>query len=246
MVEVEDYWYGFNGFEKDDEIKGDGNSYTTEFRQYDPRVARWLSLDPKTHHEYSPYSAFDNNPIYYVDPEGADSEGENKDDLNDKEIPDQESNKESEISPPQNEPGKETLKTLKIENKTLEEQLDVISSEKMQEGDYLEGKDVNLFNPYASVAVDKLKKLSSNKLKVERTVLGMKGIDSDATLTFNKGKEEILRKVDGKNIREKVSGYWMYTNGFDIDGEKKVFVTGDKIYKVVDGKLQFFKDAKKR
>ncbi len=69
-----DYRYAFNGMEKDDEVKGSGNSYTTEFRQYDPRIGRWMSLDPVTHHHFSPYSAFDNNPIYYADPIGADSE----------------------------------------------------------------------------------------------------------------------------------------------------------------------------
>ncbi len=69
----EGYRYGFNGMEKDDEVKGNGNSYTTEFRQYDPRLGRWLSLDPVTHHHFSPYSAFDNNPIYWADPSGADA-----------------------------------------------------------------------------------------------------------------------------------------------------------------------------
>lgn len=67
-----DYRYGFNGMEKDDEVKGEGNSYTTQFRQYDPRVSRWLSLDPlmaKFPHQ-SPYAAFNNNPIYFADPTG--------------------------------------------------------------------------------------------------------------------------------------------------------------------------------
>jgi len=66
------YRYGFNGMEKDDEIKGEGNSYTTEFRQYDPRIGRWLSLDPKMkkYPSESPYVAFHNNPIYWTDPEG--------------------------------------------------------------------------------------------------------------------------------------------------------------------------------
>ena len=69
------YRYGFNGIEKDDEIKsGRGNSYSTTFRQYDPRLGRWLSLDPVKHHHYTPYSAFDDNPIYYIDPSGADGE----------------------------------------------------------------------------------------------------------------------------------------------------------------------------
>ncbi|MGB0175925.1 MAG: LamG-like jellyroll fold domain-containing protein, partial [Owenweeksia sp.] len=66
-----DYRYGFNGMEKDDEIKGDGNSYTTEFRQYDPRLGRWLSLDPIEHPYLSPYNGFDNNPIYWTDPAGS-------------------------------------------------------------------------------------------------------------------------------------------------------------------------------
>jgi RHS repeat-associated protein len=58
--------------ERDDEVKGGGNSYTTEFRQYDPRLGRWLTLDPLMlmFPHVSPYVAFDNNPIYYTDPYG--------------------------------------------------------------------------------------------------------------------------------------------------------------------------------
>ncbi len=33
------YRYSFNGMEKDDDVKGLGNSYTTEFRMYDDRLA---------------------------------------------------------------------------------------------------------------------------------------------------------------------------------------------------------------
>ena len=42
--------------------------------RYDSRLLRWLSLDPVTHPQFSPYSAFDNNPIYWSDPSGADSD----------------------------------------------------------------------------------------------------------------------------------------------------------------------------
>lgn len=72
------YRYGFNGMEKDDEIKGAGNSYTTEFRQYDPRLGRWLSLDPLMlkFPWQSPYVAFNNNPIRYSDPLGLEGEDE--------------------------------------------------------------------------------------------------------------------------------------------------------------------------
>ena len=62
--------------EQDPEAKGEGNSYTTEFRQYDPRIGRWLSLDPlmAQYPMMSPYVAFNNNPIYFVDPLGLEGE----------------------------------------------------------------------------------------------------------------------------------------------------------------------------
>lgn len=68
------YRYGFGGFEKDNELKGEGNSYTTLFREYDPRLGRWLSLDPKMakYPNQSPYVAFNNNPIFFTDPYGDD------------------------------------------------------------------------------------------------------------------------------------------------------------------------------
>ncbi|MGD1848195.1 MAG: RHS repeat domain-containing protein, partial [Salibacteraceae bacterium] len=66
------YTYGFNGMERDDEVKGNGNSYTSHFRRYDPRVARWLSVDPldAKFPGISPYSAMANNPISFTDPDG--------------------------------------------------------------------------------------------------------------------------------------------------------------------------------
>ena len=69
---IDGYRYGFNGMEKDDEIKGEGNSYTSYWRQYDPRVSRWLSLDPEMASiaHQSPYVGFDNNPITNPDPNG--------------------------------------------------------------------------------------------------------------------------------------------------------------------------------
>ncbi|MGV3631749.1 MAG: RHS repeat-associated core domain-containing protein [Bacteroidota bacterium] len=66
------YRYAYNGMETDPEVKGEGNSYTTEFRHYDPRLGRWLSLDPLMG-EFpwmSPYVGFDNNPVIYTDPYG--------------------------------------------------------------------------------------------------------------------------------------------------------------------------------
>jgi len=69
------YRYGFQGQEMDEEIKGvKGSSYTTHFRSYDPRVGRWLSVDPKTHNTsligWSPYHNAYNNPIHFIDEDG--------------------------------------------------------------------------------------------------------------------------------------------------------------------------------
>lgn len=69
------YRYGFNGMEQDDELHGDGNAYTTDYRLYDTRVGRWMSTDPVRHDNWSPYNAFDDNPIALSDPSGADADG---------------------------------------------------------------------------------------------------------------------------------------------------------------------------
>jgi len=66
------YRFSFNGMEKDDEVKGVGNSLDFGARIYDPRLGRWLSLDPlaKKYPNSSPYSAFADNPIVIVDKDG--------------------------------------------------------------------------------------------------------------------------------------------------------------------------------
>ncbi len=71
------YRYAFNGMELDNEVSGNGNSYTTEFRQYDPRLGRWKSLDPlmAKYPMMSPYVAFNNNPIYFTDIYGLEGDG---------------------------------------------------------------------------------------------------------------------------------------------------------------------------
>jgi RHS repeat-associated protein len=65
-----DYRFGFNGMESEGTVYGEGNSYTTEFRQYDTRIGKWLSLDPIIFPFQSPYCAFDNNPLIYSDVKG--------------------------------------------------------------------------------------------------------------------------------------------------------------------------------
>ena len=66
------YRWGFNGKEKDDEIKGAGNSIDYGFRMHDPRIGRFLSIDPlfKTYPWYTPYQYAGNSPIAFIDLDG--------------------------------------------------------------------------------------------------------------------------------------------------------------------------------
>ncbi len=69
-----EYRFGFGGQEKTDELKGEGNHYTAEFWEYDPRLGRRWNMDPVIAPWESPYAAFRNNPIYFIDPSGAEPE----------------------------------------------------------------------------------------------------------------------------------------------------------------------------
>ncbi|MFL1013669.1 RHS repeat-associated core domain-containing protein, partial [Flavisericum labens] len=48
------------------------NLYEMPLRSYDPAIARWTTIDPVTHHSQSTYNGYDNNPVYWADPSGAD------------------------------------------------------------------------------------------------------------------------------------------------------------------------------
>ncbi len=66
------YTYGFNGKESDNEVKGSGNQYDYGFRIYDPRLGRFLSVDPlfKSYPWYTPYQFAGNDPIRNIDIDG--------------------------------------------------------------------------------------------------------------------------------------------------------------------------------
>jgi hypothetical protein len=64
------YRYGMNTQEKDNEIYGEGNSYSAEYWQYDARLGRRWNVDPKGTEGVSNYSAFANNPIWHSDIKG--------------------------------------------------------------------------------------------------------------------------------------------------------------------------------
>jgi RHS repeat-associated protein len=66
------YRFGFNGKENDNDVKGYGNQQDYGMRIYDPRVGRFLSVDPltKQYPHYTPYSFAGNKPISYIDRDG--------------------------------------------------------------------------------------------------------------------------------------------------------------------------------
>jgi len=68
-----EYRYGFQGQEKDDEIKeGDGNSLNYKFRMHDPRVGRFFAVDPlfRKYPHNSTYAFSENSTIAYIELEG--------------------------------------------------------------------------------------------------------------------------------------------------------------------------------
>jgi RHS repeat-associated protein len=69
------YRYGFNGKENDNEVKGEGNQQDYGFRIYDPRLGKFLSVDPltKEYPELTPYQFASNTPIQAVDLDGAEA-----------------------------------------------------------------------------------------------------------------------------------------------------------------------------
>jgi RHS repeat-associated protein len=66
------YRFSFNGKETDDEVSGSGNQYDYGFRIYNPRIAKFLSVDPlyDSFPELSSYQFASNTPIQAIDLDG--------------------------------------------------------------------------------------------------------------------------------------------------------------------------------
>lgn len=66
--EIRDYKYGYNGKENDKETGYEDYG----FRMYDPRIARFISVDPltKKYPWYTPYQFAGNKPIWFTDLDG--------------------------------------------------------------------------------------------------------------------------------------------------------------------------------
>lgn len=68
----DNYRFGFNGMEKDNELKGEGNSLDFGSRIYDSRLGSFFSID-SDYYKYvwnSPYSYAINSPIKFIDKNG--------------------------------------------------------------------------------------------------------------------------------------------------------------------------------
>lgn len=67
------YRYGFNGKEQDNEVSGQGNQYDYGFRIYNPRLGKFLSVDPltKSYPYFTPYQFAGNMPIAAIDLDGS-------------------------------------------------------------------------------------------------------------------------------------------------------------------------------
>jgi RHS repeat-associated protein len=69
------YRYGFNGKENDNEVKGEGNQQDYGMRIYDPRLGRFLSVDPiaRNFPMLTPFQFAANTPISAIDLDGLES-----------------------------------------------------------------------------------------------------------------------------------------------------------------------------
>ena len=71
-MSLEGYRFGFQNQEKDDEIKGKGNSINYMFRMHEPRLGRFFSVDPlaKDFPWNASYAFSENTLIHMIELEG--------------------------------------------------------------------------------------------------------------------------------------------------------------------------------
>jgi RHS repeat-associated protein len=63
-----EYKYKYNGKELQEELGL--NMTAMDWRQYDAAIGKWIAQDPIVHFDVSPFTAFNNNPVYWADPSG--------------------------------------------------------------------------------------------------------------------------------------------------------------------------------
>jgi RHS repeat-associated protein len=75
QIAGEEHRYGFQGQERDDEVKGEGNSANYKYRMHDPRTGRFFAVDPLAYKypHNSPYAFSENIVINAIELEGLES-----------------------------------------------------------------------------------------------------------------------------------------------------------------------------
>ena len=213
--QVNFYRRGFNGMEKDDEVKGLGNQYTTEFRQLDPRIGRWLSLDPLAHQytSISPYTFVANNPIIYIDGDGRKITNADKERL---------------------EKAKSELNDITEARNSLSTQYGSLTNKKEFNGTNEQWKRVKKSNKSYDVANEKVKELEIAVMKTDELIEEFK---KNSPILFeyidkiqNEAKENVDFYVGTKNLFDSDNSSGEYKGGFNTVPE---FATTDGIVRPV-------------
>jgi RHS repeat-associated protein len=217
-----DYRYGFNNKEKDDEVKGSGNSYDFGARMYDPRLGRWLTVDPLSGKfiGFSPYCFVANSPIRFKDGDGrdiVDANGNKAVIINKSGQIEFTKFATSDIKTVVNamnktEIGKQVAKSMATSNNHIKI---VIETEKRG---YYDPKTATSSNEKTEGAVEMFAETKPDKLNGEEL--------PDVTITiFKKAIDDFDKLKPSEAYEEKVSGKKVYTSDYkkeDVIGAKGV------------------------
>ena len=235
----DEYRFGFNGMEKDDEITGQvGSHYTAEFWEYDSRIGKRWNIDPafKKYPGISPFSAFFNNPIWIMDPTGAEGDESNDDDnIKISDLPKAENVGEflskaiDVIEPGQIITGKELKTFIKPDpEKEGEKQIGNIL-DKIESIEATENKE-------GVLELDVQFKKNISKVQETFTFKDPNDKEDEGTeidLTIKSGAKIILQKIDAQQVAIKIKGASIGYGWFSVgSGAGKVTINKDKLQKI--------------
>lgn len=209
------YRYGVQRQERDDELRGVGNSLNFEYRNYDPRLCRFISVDPleKKYPHNSPYAFSENVVIDHIELEGL--EKANLDGTPAKE--------------PKSKKQEEEEKHFGINPGGLKPASD--SKEKSNKKSNLEPKSTNSNNTNITV--------KSQRTLGQATVGTING-EASATSIITKGETGFEQTMDAKTLETRSVGYTTSSGtkvSFSKSGDIKVSGEFFKSGSTNDGRL---------